>query len=54
MAASTNKKSFLIGTRSLQYRKRRFVNNENVKSIKLFPLLNYLLLFCTSSKGCCN
>ena len=41
MAASTNKRSVLTGTRSLQNRKRCFANKENVKSVKLFPLFNY-------------
>ena len=54
MDASTNKRSFLIGTRSLQNRKRCLVNNENAKSVKLFPRLNYWLLFFTSSECCCN
>ena len=34
MAAPTNKKSILIGTRSIQNSKRCFVNNENVKLVK--------------------
>ena len=54
MAASTNKKSILIGARALENKKRCFTNNENVKLVKLFPLLNFLLLFFTSSKSCCN
>ena len=45
MAASTNKKSILIGTRSLQNRK--------ICLVKLFPQLNYLLIFFTSSECCC-
>ena len=52
MAASTNKKSIRIETRSFQNRKRCLVNNENAKSVKLFPQLNYLLLFFTSSECC--
>ena len=52
MAAPTNKKSILIGTRSIQNSKRCFVNNENVKLVKLFPLLNYFLLLFLSGKSC--
>ena len=47
MAASTDKKSILTGTRSLQNRKRCLINNENAKSVKRFPQLTPLLLLFT-------
>ena len=54
MAASTNKKSILIRTRSQQNRKTCFVNKENAKSVKLFHVLNHLFFFFTSSKCYCD